>query len=122
MKGTTVIAVIFEVHPTQAGMQEYQDIAGNLKAHLSSLPGFISIERFQSLADPGKLLSLSFWEDEASIENWRNFSDHRSAHKKGKEELFSEYRIRVGAVIRDYTIADRFAAPADSNKALFSSS
>lgn len=114
-----MIAVIFEVHPTQSGMAEYLEIAGKLKEHLSNIPGFISIERFQSLADPEKLLSLSFWEDESFLAHWRNLADHRSAQKKGKEELFSQYRIRVGSVIRDYTNTDRATAPADSNESLF---
>ena len=74
--------------------------------------------RFQSLADEGKILSLSFWRDESAVAEWRNVLEHRIAQKKGKEYLFSSYRIRVAEVIRDYTATDRNEAPTDSNEAL----
>ena len=106
-----MIAVIFEVTPTKEGKEEYLSIAANLKKYLSDLPGFISIERFQSLSSTDKILSLSFWENEESISNWRNFEDHISAQIKGRNELFSEYRIRVCNVVRDYTLAERAEAP-----------
>ena len=80
--------------------------------------GFISIERFQSFTEEGKVLSLSFWRDEAAIEKWRNVLEHRSAQKKGKESLFHSYRIRVAEVVRDYTESDRNEAPTDSNNVL----
>ena len=110
-----MLVVIFEVTPTQAGKKEYLELATNLKDELSSFAGLTSIERFQSLADEGKLLSLSFWEDEDSLEKWRNFMAHRLAQQRGKNELFSEYRIRVCSVVRDYTESERAQAPADSN-------
>ncbi|MDH3997732.1 MAG: antibiotic biosynthesis monooxygenase, partial [Desulfuromonadales bacterium] len=82
-----------------------------------SLPGFISIERFQSLSDPNKLLSLSFWEDEASVAHWRNLEVHRSAQAKGRGSLFENYRIRVGGIVRDYSLSAREQAPQDSKQA-----
>lgn len=109
-----MIAVIFEVQPTEQGRDEYLAIAGELKAHLSDIPGFISIERFQSLADPGKILSLSFWQDEAAIQQWRNLDPHREAQVKGRGGLFEDYRIRVASVVRDYSLADRDSTPDDS--------
>jgi heme-degrading monooxygenase HmoA len=109
-----VLAVIFEVLPTEQGRDEYLAIAADLKAHLSAVPGFISIERFQSLAEPGKILSLSFWEDEESVRQWRNLEVHRTAQAKGRAGLFQDYRIRVASVVRDYSLARRDAAPADS--------
>jgi heme-degrading monooxygenase HmoA len=111
-----MLAVIFEVHPTQGGKKEYLELAGSLKEELSAFKGLLSIERFQSLVEEGKLLSLSFWKDEESQEKWRNFMAHRFAQQKGKNELFSSYRIRVCSVIRDYTEIRREEAPTDSKR------
>jgi heme-degrading monooxygenase HmoA len=113
-----MLAVIFEVKPTKAGKEEYLELAGKLRDFLENRPGFISIERFQSLIEEGKILSLSFWEDEESIETWRNVVEHRTAQKAGKDSLFESYRIRVAKVVRDYTNINRDNAPKDSNTAL----
>lgn len=109
-------AVIFEVYPTKNGKDEYLKIASNLKEFLQNREGFISIERFQSLVDENKLLSLSFWEDEKAIEIWRNLFEHRIAQDKGNAEIFQDYRIRVAKVERDYTKENRTQAPKDSNE------
>ncbi|MCZ7552736.1 MAG: antibiotic biosynthesis monooxygenase [Anaerolineales bacterium] len=113
-----MLAVIFEVYPIESGMDEYLAIAASLREFLQDRPGFISIERFQSFADEHKLLSLSFWESEEAIEEWRNVLEHRAAQQKGRRELFSRYRIRVAQVVRDYTESERTQAPSDSNAAL----
>lgn len=112
------VAVLFEVCPTKKGKAEYLAIAAGLRKFLKELPGFISIERFQSLGDEGKVLSLSFWESEEAIQEWRNLLEHRMAQQKGKNELFERYRIRVAQVLRDYTDAECEQAPSDSNAAL----
>ena len=109
-------AVIFEVWPTKNGKDEYLQIASKLKDFLQNREGFISIERFQSLSDENKLLSLSFWEDEKSIEIWRNMFKHRIAQDKGNASVFKDYRIRVANVLRDYTKEKREQAPKDSNE------
>ena len=109
-------AVIFEVLPTKNGKDEYLQIASKLKDFLQNREGFISIERFQSLSDENKLLSLSFWEDEKSIEIWRNMFEHRIAQDKGNASVFKDYRIRVANVLRDYTKEKREQAPKDSNE------
>ena len=109
-------AVIFEVWPTSEGKGEYLQIAAKLKEFLENREGFISIERFQSLTDENKLLSLSFWEDEKSIETWRNMFEHRIAQDKGNTGIFDDYRIRVANVLRDYTKEKREQAPKDSNE------
>uniref|UniRef100_UPI004047F014 antibiotic biosynthesis monooxygenase family protein n=1 Tax=Aliarcobacter sp. TaxID=2321116 RepID=UPI004047F014 len=109
-------AVIFEVWPTKEGKDEYLQIASKLKEFLQNREGFISIERFQSLIDENKLLSLSFWKDEKSIEIWRNLFEHRIAQDKGNSGIFEDYRIRVAKVQRDYTKEDRNQAPKDSNE------
>lgn len=111
-------AVIFEVYPSATGKEEYLKIAGEVRKFIEGREGFISIERFQSLADEGKVLSLSFWESEEAIEQWRTLLEHRNAQRAGKEKLFQSYRIRVAEVVRDYTDTDRANAPADSNDAL----
>lgn len=109
-----MIAVIFEVIPSSAGKAEYLSIAANLRESLKDMPGFISIERFQSLIDENKILSLSFWESEEAIAQWRNLEEHRAAQAKGRESLFEHYRIRVGTIIRDYTLEERQQVPEDS--------
>jgi heme-degrading monooxygenase HmoA len=110
-----MIAVIFEVEPDgDIKRQEYLDIAASLKPVLEKMDGFISIERFQSLVNPGKILSLSFWRDEESVKQWRNLEVHRNAQEKGRQDVFKDYRLRIAAVVRDYGMFDRKEAPGDS--------
>ena len=109
-----MIAVIFEVLPKPGHLNTYLDIAAGLKAELEAHPGFISVERFQSLTNPEKLLSLSFFKDEAALDAWRNRPRHRAAQTAGRGEHFADYRLRIAGVIRDYGMNDRDQAPADS--------
>lgn len=109
-----MIAVIFEVFPAEGKVQEYLDIAAKLKLVLENIDGFISIERFSSFSVEGKLLSLSFWRDEKAIEEWRNIESHRLAQEKGRDGVFSDYRLRVANVSRDYGMLNREQAPSDS--------
>jgi heme-degrading monooxygenase HmoA len=111
-----MIAVIFEVEPANARKQDYLDIAAEMRPILDDIEGFISVERFQSLTDPRKILSLSFFEDEAAIARWRTLSAHRGAQKKGRNGIFDNYRLRIANVIRDYGMFDRDEAPTDSRK------
>ena len=96
-----MIAVIFEVWPADGHKQTYLDIAAKLKPDLEKIDGFLSIERFQSLVDDSKLLSLSFWRDEAAVAAWRNVEYHRAAQKQGREGVFRDYRLRIASVVRD---------------------
>jgi len=109
-----MIAVIFEVTPRKGYRQEYLDIAASLRPHLEKIDGFISIERFQSLNNDSKILSLSFFRDEAAVEQWRKLDCHRKAQIRGKVSIFADYRIRVAEVMRDYGLQDRTQAPDDS--------
>jgi len=109
-----MIAVIFEVYPKNGKVEEYLDIAQELKPELSEISGFISIERFQSLVNPDKILSLSFWENEESVKQWRNLTLHRNAQEKGRNSVFENYRLRVATVIRDYGMTEREQAPEDN--------
>jgi len=109
-----MIAVIFEVHVADGSQENYLEIAAGLKPLLEEVDGFISVERFQSLTDPTKLLSLSFFRDEEAVMEWRSLTKHRSAQTKGRAGLFDNYRLRVTHVIRDYGMFDRDQAPADS--------
>jgi len=109
-----MIAVIFEVIPNDGQKDEYFRIAETLRPTLEKMDGFISIERFQSLKDTGKILSLSFWRDEESIRQWRNVEMHRWAQSKGRESIFKDYRLRIAVVSRDYGMFDRKEAPDDS--------
>lgn len=109
-----MIAVIFEVRPASDQFQRYLDIAAELLPTLKTMDGFISIERFQSLSDSGKILSLSFWRDEAAVLAWRQTEVHRQAQQEGRAGVFSDYRLRVAAVIRDYGMFEREQVPGDS--------
>ena len=111
-----MIAVIFEFEPNSNTMDSYWEIAANLGKELESIDGFISIERFQSVSNPGKFLSLSTWRDEEVIANWRAKPSHRKAQSAGRAKLFNDYRLRVTGVIRDYGKYDRNQVPSDSKK------
>lgn len=106
-----MLAVIFEVCPNAEGRDEYLKIAAELRTLLEWRDGFISVERFQSLVDEGKILSLSFWQDEESIKSWRELAEHKIAQQLGREKLFDSYRIRVANVVRDYTNTERDELP-----------
>ena len=109
-----MIAVIFEVWPADGQRDTYLDIAANLRPLLDDIDGFISIERFESLAEPGKILSLSFWRDEDAVAAWRQLDPHRGAQAVGRDHVLRDYRLRVAGVIRDYGMDERVEAPADS--------
>ena len=111
-----MIAVIFEVLPDPERKGEYLDIAGDMRPLVEEVEGFISVERFQSLTNPDKLLSLSFFEDEAAIGRWRQMAAHRKAQAKGRAGIFQDYHLRIAHVIRDYCMFDRAEAPEDSRK------
>lgn len=108
------IAVIFEVIPAEGYKDEYLNIALSLKPRLEKIKGFISIERFQSINHPEKILSLSFWENEEAIQTWRREEIHRNAQSKGREYIFKDYRLRIAQVVRDYGMFNRKEAPTDS--------
>jgi heme-degrading monooxygenase HmoA len=112
-----MIAVIFEAQPRSGQQQSYLDAAAALRPLLCEIDGFISIERFESLANPGKILSLSYWRDEDAVRMWRNVEPHRRIQSAGRQAIFAEYRLRVAQVIRDYGMNDRAEAPADSRAA-----
>ena len=112
-----MIAVIFEVWPVKGQRTRYLDLAGALRADLETIDGFVSIERFESLVEPGKILSLSFFRDEAAITAWRNRAPHRATQALGRGSVFEDYRLRIAAVVRDYGMTDRDEAPADSRAA-----
>ena len=112
-----MIAVIFEVWPVEGDAKKYLDLAGELRPLLENIEGFISIERFESVATKEKYLSLSFWRDEEAIRTWRNMEEHRKVQAKGRNSVFTEYRIRVASVMRDYGLKERNEAPKDSRAA-----
>lgn len=112
-----MIAVIFEVWPAEGQKDTYLDIAANLRPLLDEIDGFISIERFESISEPGKMLSLSFWRDEEAVEEWRKLERHRGAQAVGRDHVFADYRLRVAGVIRDYGMTERTEAPSDSRTA-----
>jgi heme-degrading monooxygenase HmoA len=109
-----MIAVIFEVWPKPEHKQQYLDLAAELRPILETIDGFISVERFESLTEKGKILSLSFFRDEAAVEAWRNIAQHRKTQSQGRARIFANYRLRVAGVIRDYGLNDRAQAPQDS--------
>lgn len=111
-----MIAIIFEVFPKADKKNEYLDIAAELRPELDKIDGFVSIERFESLTNKGKILSLSFWRDEAAVLQWRQLRAHRVAQARGRADIFEDYRLRVVGVIRDYGMFERAQAPDDSKR------
>jgi len=109
-----MFAVIFEVEPAAGRQQEYLDIAATLRPELEKIDGFVSVERFSSLTNPGKILSLSFWRDEEAVRRWRTLAEHRLVQRAGREHIFADYRLRIASVDRDYGMFDRAKAPQDS--------
>lgn len=112
-----MIAVIFEVIPHADHQQDYMDAAASLRPLLDEIDGFISIERFGSLSQPGKILSLSYWRDEEAVTQWRNLEAHRQVQAAGRASIFADYRLRVAHVLRDYGLNERIEAPTDSRQA-----
>ena len=113
-----MIAVIFEVWPRSPEHRDaYLAIAAELRTQLAHVDGFVSVERFQSLTEPGKLLSLSFFRDEAAVAAWRNLEAHRQAQQAGRTQHFADYRLRIASVVRDYGMNERAQVPADSRRA-----
>jgi heme-degrading monooxygenase HmoA len=106
-----MIAVIFEVEPAADGYDACLAHAAKLRPLLESMDGFISVERFQSLTQPGKLVSLSFWRDEAAVSAWREHAEHRTTQTAGRAGIFDDYRLRVAQVTRDYGLYEREEAP-----------
>ena len=111
-----MIAVIFEVWPKDGKREAYLDIAAALKPLLEEIDGFVSVERFESLAEPGKILSLSFFRDEQAVIAWRNTEKHRLAQQAGRGGIFADYRLRIASVMRDYGLNERAQAPRDSRE------
>ena len=107
-----MMVVVFQVTMREGRAQDYFDLAAELRAELEGIDGFVSVERFESLAEPGKYVSLSFWRDLAAIEAWRTRRRHRAAQERGKREIFQDFRISVAEVVRDYTLRDRLEQPA----------
>ena len=112
-----MIAVIFEAQPHPGRKTAYLDAAERLRPLLAQIDGFVSIERFESLVQPGKILSLSYWRDEEAVRQWRNVEAHRQIQHAGRQSIFADYRLRVAQVIRDYGMNERAEAPDDSRKA-----
>lgn len=103
--------VIFEVRPKEGRKADYLDVAASLRSELEQMDGFISVERFASLTDEGKILSLSFWRDEEALIRWRNHAEHQAAQGRGRHDIFEDYRLRIASVVRDYGMNDRAEAP-----------
>jgi len=109
-----MIAVIFEFTPIEGRFADYMKVVETLKADLAQAEGFLGLERFESITQKGKFLSLQFWRDDECVRKWRNLQKHREAQKRGRKEIFASYRLRIAQVSRDYTMADRKQAPKDS--------
>lgn len=104
-----MIVVVFQVEMKEGRAGDYFDMAAALRGELTDIDGFLSVERFESLATPGRYVSVSFWRDEEAVIRWRTHSGHRVAQELGKSEIFSDFRISVAEIVRDYRLADRKA-------------
>lgn len=98
-----MIAVIFEAIPIPAQKERYFELAAKLKSELMHIDGFIAVERFQSITTEGKILSLSWWETEEAVKQWKNHFMHIDAQVEGQQTIFSHYRIRVAHTLKDYS-------------------
>ncbi len=112
-----MIGIIFEVWPKAEYKEDYLSLAAEMRSLLEEIDGFVSVERFESLTEPGKLLSISFFEDEEAVARWRNTIEHRKAQALGRNQFFGKYRIRVVNTLRDYTKEQRDQVPQDSIEA-----
>ena len=106
-----MIAVIFEFWPREGQTERYLDMAGEMRREVEQIDGFLSVERFESIYEKGKFVSLSFWRDEQAVQAWREQLQHRAVQKLGRNEIFAKYRLRVASVLRDYGPDDRGQAP-----------
>jgi len=106
-----MFAVIFEVQPHNNKAGDYLELAAHLRPELEKIDGFISVERFESISQKGKYVSISYWRDEAAVKAWRSHVEHQQAQRTGRQEIFADYRIRVAHIIRDYGMYDRAQAP-----------
>lgn len=111
-----MVIVLFEVILNEGRKEDYLQIASELKEHLEKSPGFIRAERFSSIVEERKLLSMSVWENEEAVQKWRNLEVHRYSQALGRDAIFESYRITVTKTIRSYTEKDRLEAPTDSNQ------
>jgi heme-degrading monooxygenase HmoA len=111
-----MIAVLFEAKVNAGRKEAYLNAAAVLRPLLAGIDGFISIERFESLTEPGKILSLSYWRDEEAVKQWRNVEAHRAIQEAGRTTIFEDYRLRIASVVRDYGMHDRTQAPVDSRQ------
>jgi heme-degrading monooxygenase HmoA len=109
-----VIAVIFEFTPRDGRFADYKALAEGLADDVRNADGFLSIERFESISNKGKFVSLSFWRDEEAVRKWRTLQKHREAQRQGRGSIFASYRLRVAQVMRDYTMDERAQTPKDS--------
>ena len=110
------VIVLFEVVSTKEGMNRYLELAKHLNQLVSGFDGFISAERFQSLSEDGKLLSMNVWENEEAVVRWRNIVEHRMGQQEGRDKLFQSYKITIASAMREYTANNRNQAPKDSNQ------
>src|SRR5688500_8008896 len=111
-----MIAVIFEFTPAEGRFKDYMALVDTLREDLAKAEGFISLERFESITNRGKFVSLQFWRDDECVRKWRNLQKHREAQKQGRSSIFKSYRLRIASVIRDYEMDRRDQAPEDSLK------
>ena len=112
-----MIAIIFESQPHPDKKDAYLELAARMRPLAEAIDGFISVERFESISNPGKIVSLSFWRDEEAVRQWRNVEEHRRTQAAGRKSIFADYRLRVAQVLRDYGQAERDEAPEDSRAA-----
>ena len=109
-----MIVVIFESWPKPGNGETYLKMGQSMSSLVEGFDGFISIERFESVVEPGKFVALSYWRDEESVAAWRNVAEHRRIQDGSRRSVFNDYRLRVATVMRDYSMENREQAPPDS--------
>mgnify|MGYP000094091323 CR=1 FL=1 len=109
-----MIAMIFEFWLNDDEVDNYTPYSGKMRQLVDEIEGFISVERYRSEYDPDKILALGFFRDETAVEKWRNHPAHRQAQQLGRQKYYTNYRLRMAEVVRDYDRHNREQVPHDS--------
>jgi heme-degrading monooxygenase HmoA len=89
----------------EANLQELGALYERLLSLVAGMPGFIAVKDFQ--AEDGEAVALAEFDTLEHVAAWRDHVEHKAAQERGRHEFFSEYRIQVCTVVRDY----RFPVP-----------
>lgn len=91
--------VVFTSQRADGGDAEYADTAARMEELAAEQPGFLGIESARS---PGGLgITVSYWDSREAVEAWRANAEHLVAQRRGRDEWYVDYAVRVGRVERE---------------------